>query len=56
MAAASFSSDRRVPAATVAVAPSMSMTGADRSRSVDSTTVGGSAGGTDAPTNPLLAP
>ena len=32
------------------------MVTAERSRSVDSTTVGGSAGGTEAPTSPVLAP
>ena len=35
---------------------STSMLTAERSRSVDSTTVGGSAGGTEAPTSPVLAP
>ena len=45
-----------MPASTTAVASSASSSIGARSRSVDSTTVGGSAGATEAPTRPVLAP
>ena len=55
-AAASFSAERRVPASTVAVLPTGSTSAVPASRSRDSTATRSSAGGTDAPTSPVLAP